>query len=147
MRSPGFVEDSGFGTRGAGAGAPRREPARPVTCAGGLARSRPLARGSQGQAGSPRAEPLPRASRCPRAPRLGRRRAGKGPARPRAGRGGRCCFREPSLGAGSALRRRSLGRSPPGRRGRAGGGGRAVSPAGGRGRVRRGRRRAAERKK
>nr|XP_037839324.1 COMM domain-containing protein 3 isoform X1 [Chlorocebus sabaeus] len=56
----------------------------PLPAPEGSPTSRPSAAGSR-----PGAEPLPGASRRPRAPRLGRRRAGKRPARPRAGGQGR----------------------------------------------------------
>lgn len=91
MRSPGLLEDPSFGTWGAGAGAvaQRREPVHSVNCARGLARSPTLARGApEAREGPPRAEPLPGASGCPRAPRLGHWRAGKG-AGAAAGRLGR----------------------------------------------------------
>ena len=122
MPSPGLLEDPSFGTWGAGAVAQRREPVRSVNCARGLARCPTLARGAaEAWEGRPRAEPLPGASGCPRAPRQWPRRE-RGPARPREDWGGRCCFREPNSGAGSATRRRSLGRSPWGRAGLSAGG-------------------------
>lgn len=97
MRSPGFVEDpvSGLGERtwsprGGSRPVPLPEPGREQERGRGLARSRTLARGApearpgQPPRGAPgRSEPLPA-----RAPRLGRRRAGKG-AGAAAGRQGR----------------------------------------------------------
>lgn len=133
-----MLQDPSFGTWGAGAVAPRREPADPVTCARGFARSPTLARGApEARPGRSRAEPLPGASGCPRAPRLGHWRAGKG-AGAAAGRLGRALlfpraqlrrrfraagFWAAARGAGGA-RRGAAARREPGDVCAAGGGGR-----------------------
>lgn len=100
----------------------------PLPAPEGSPTSRPSAAGSR-----PGAEPLPGASRRPRAPRLGRRRAGKRPARPRAGGQGRALlFLRAQLGRRFRAAAPEPGPQPAG-------------PAGGR--MRPGRRRAAGRKK
>lgn len=141
MPSPGLLEDPSFGTWGAGAVAQRREPVRSVNCARGLARCPTLARGAaEAWEGRPRAEPLPGASGCPRAPRLGHWRAGKG-AGAAAGRLGRALlFPRAQLGRRFRDAAPESGPQPVGPSG-------AVGRRSPRGLVCRGRRRTAERKK
>lgn len=95
----------------------------PLTAPEGSPAARPSPAGLQrpGRAGPARSPCLERAAaRARPASATGGRE--RGPARPREDWGGRCCFREPNSGAGSATRRRSLGRSPWGRAGLSAGG-------------------------